>query len=627
MKTDAYTPLTALALAIDVCWAIEPNWGMRAKRILDGIDYGTHLAEVVARTPKRRRAARADDPLNDDGDDDGPDFLPDQEEEQKRYAVTQGVATIFITGPMTKRPQSWGRGTATVLLRRAIRQAANDTEVGAILLVFDSPGGQVAGTADLADDIATASARKPVAAYIEDLGCSAAYWAACAAGIGLWCNAGANVGSCGAIMVLEDTSKQARMMGIDVHVYASGDRKGIGADGVPITKEHDEYLQAFIEKVGAQFTDAVQRSRKLSDKQMAEIRRAGLYVGEEAVKAGLVDGIKSRDAVQALLVKEIARRKGAGAAPALPSGATRVSESVRGSAEEITATGEGSEEEPAPSPAPEPVEAPESDALLESKLESAPQNVARSGELPSMEGEERAATLPSSRKTQPDPSGLPPAQAGRGERIMEVQVSLKEKFIRALNTFKLPHMAVAVVGAEENPDALVAAMSTKIEDEVQDRVNKDPLVMSCQAAGVRTPQDMALLLDRAKMGDDWLNELKSEAKQQAIRAFGTEQGLVIAASVANLDAKNVKLMRDSWSAQADAKFDIGANGEAAQRKTAPAAQPEALNATGEKDSKTAKSKWAQLNPDQQALAKKMGKTTPEAQEEFAGAYLGATNNA
>lgn len=205
-----------------------------------------------------------------------------------------------------------------------------------------------------------------------------------------------------------------------------------------------------------------------------------------------------------------------------------------------------------------------------------------------------------------------------------VQPSLKEKVVQALNTFKLRHMAVAVVGAAENVDAIVSAMSGQVEAEVADRVSKDPLVMACEAAGVKTPADMSLLLDRAKMGDDWLDELKADAKKQAIRAYGSERGLVVSAQLANLDHRSVKVMRDAWSAEADARFDIGQDGKPAPRASAPAAQRESVPATQEP---TAETKWEQISADQRALGERMGMNTPEKREVFAAEYLAAAQGA
>src|SRR5690606_16023962 len=78
------------------------------------------------------------------------------------------ITLIDIVGTLTKRGSSLSRSGGMIGLRRAVRDAANDPDVGAILLRIDSPGGTVAGTADLGDEIFAARQKKPVYAFVED---------------------------------------------------------------------------------------------------------------------------------------------------------------------------------------------------------------------------------------------------------------------------------------------------------------------------------------------------------------------------------------------------------------------------------------------------------------------------
>src|SRR5690606_31819803 len=129
-------------------------------------------------------------------------------------------------GAMTKQGSSFG-GASTVRTRRAIRSAAADKSVSAIMLLIDSPGGSVSGTSDLADDVANAKKKKPVYAYIEDTCCSAAYWVAsqCSA---IYANPTAIVGSIGTYMVVADYSRMAENAGVKVHCISTGKYKGAG---------------------------------------------------------------------------------------------------------------------------------------------------------------------------------------------------------------------------------------------------------------------------------------------------------------------------------------------------------------------------------------------------------------
>jgi ClpP class serine protease len=84
------------------------------------------------------------------------------------------VAIVDLFGTLTKHASSFTGGTSTLETRRMIRDAADDPNIMGILSHVDSPGGTVAGTNDLAQDVASAATRKPVHAFVEDLSASAA---------------------------------------------------------------------------------------------------------------------------------------------------------------------------------------------------------------------------------------------------------------------------------------------------------------------------------------------------------------------------------------------------------------------------------------------------------------------
>lgn len=224
--------------------------------------------------------------------------------------VGEGVAQIRIDGPMAK---GWGKfgEMSSVFVRKAIRQAAADPAVGSILLVIDSPGGYVAGTDDLARDVAAANEVKPVVAFIEDLGASAAYWVASQASK-VYANSTAQVGSIGVFAVIEDTSKAAEVAGVTVHVLSTGPLKGAGVDGAPVTPEHLAAWQTEIDDTMAHFAAAVRKGRNMPAKAFAEVATGGTWIAAKAKDLGLIDGVRTLDATVAGMPKP--RRSKAAAA-------------------------------------------------------------------------------------------------------------------------------------------------------------------------------------------------------------------------------------------------------------------------------------------------------------------------
>jgi len=210
------------------------------------------------------------------------------------YAVTpEGVGVLPLHGPSMKARSKFG-GYSTVDARRQLRAMAGDDRVGAILLHIDSPGGHVAGTKELADEVAAVDAVKPVHAYLEDSGASAAYWVASQART-IASNAMAMVGSLGTFTVLHDFSKAAELEGVRVHVVSTGERKGAAAPGTPVTDGDLVEAQRLVDGFDAFFRAAVRDGRALGANDASAIWTGSVWLAGEAKGLGLVDRVETLD--------------------------------------------------------------------------------------------------------------------------------------------------------------------------------------------------------------------------------------------------------------------------------------------------------------------------------------------
>lgn len=220
--------------------------------------------------------------------------------EQAGVTVSQGVALIPLRGSLMKQVSSLSNNTSTVLARRKVRAAASDPQVKAILLQIESPGGTSAGTAELADDIRAASERKPVEAYIEDLGASAAYWLASQASR-ITANAAALVGSIGTYAVVYDFQGAAAQAGIKAHVVRAGALKGAFTPGTEITAEQLADLQRIVSQTNDFFLSAVSAGRKLPRTQVESLADGRLHLAADAKTLQLIDAVDSMENVFARL--------------------------------------------------------------------------------------------------------------------------------------------------------------------------------------------------------------------------------------------------------------------------------------------------------------------------------------
>ncbi len=223
------------------------------------------------------------------------------------YALTpEGIAVIQIQGAMAKAAGKYA-SASTVQVRMALRAAAADPDVGGIMTIWDTPGGSVAGTQALADDMRAADAAKPVHAFAEDMTASAGYWGASQARR-LSANRSAIVGSLGTYMVVEDTSKQAKMDGVEVHVISTGPQKGAFVDGAPVTDDQLAEARVMVDDLNALFIQGVAGGRRMSLDQAAALFDGKVHIADKAKGLGLIDAVQSLDAAMAELAAVVAAK-------------------------------------------------------------------------------------------------------------------------------------------------------------------------------------------------------------------------------------------------------------------------------------------------------------------------------
>lgn len=210
--------------------------------------------------------------------------------------VTIGV--IDIAGTLMKRGTSLSSSSSLIELRRGLRAAARDPQIDAILLRIDSPGGTLAGTQELAEEVMRARQTKPVWAFVEDLAASAAYFVA-SQSERIYANTPtAMVGSIGTFVGLYDYSEAAAKEGIKAIVIKAGELKGAGFPGTEITDAQKAYWQEMVDKAQIEFTAAVAQGRGIKTETVAAEWATGrVYTAPDAAAMKMIDGVKSFDAV------------------------------------------------------------------------------------------------------------------------------------------------------------------------------------------------------------------------------------------------------------------------------------------------------------------------------------------
>ncbi|MBZ4194569.1 MAG: S49 family peptidase [Candidatus Contendobacter sp.] len=216
-------------------------------------------------------------------------------DDRRSYTLQNGVALLNIFGVLAHRTTM--RADSSMVLgydriAQTFQAALADPSVRAIVLNLDSPGGEVAGAFELAAQIHAARGQKPIVAVASDLAASAAYLIASAAD-SISVSETAVVGSIGVVMCHLDCSQALAKAGVAVtHIYA-GAHKVDGNPYEPLPEAVAEQFQTNINHYYDLFTSAVASQRRQLSVDAIRATEAGLYIGHQALKAGLADHIET----------------------------------------------------------------------------------------------------------------------------------------------------------------------------------------------------------------------------------------------------------------------------------------------------------------------------------------------
>jgi signal peptide peptidase SppA len=218
---------------------------------------------------------------------------------KKTYQILEGVAVISVEGVLAKRANLFmdiSGGTSMQLLERDINAAMEDPDVKSLLFYIDSPGGTVDGTQELANHIHSLRGRKPMISYAESLMGSAAYWIGSAADEIVMSGDTTQIGSIGVVATHIDVSKAEERMGYKTTEIVAGKFKRIASQYAPLSEEGKATIQDIVDHVYSIFVRDVANNRGVNEeKVLSDMADGRIFLGQKAIKAGLVDRMETLD--------------------------------------------------------------------------------------------------------------------------------------------------------------------------------------------------------------------------------------------------------------------------------------------------------------------------------------------
>jgi signal peptide peptidase SppA len=206
----------------------------------------------------------------------------------------------IITNRESLRQQLFG-GTSIERLTQQFRRALADRSVKAIVFDVDSPGGEVAGIPELADEIFRSNGKKKIIAVANSSAVAGAFWLASVAGELVVAPSG-ELGSIGIAAAHEDLSKALENEGVKVTLISAGKYKVDGNDVEPLSHSARQDMQSKVDEYHAWFVNDVARGRGASVARVRSGFGEGRSVlARKAVAMGMADRVATLDQVLAEL--------------------------------------------------------------------------------------------------------------------------------------------------------------------------------------------------------------------------------------------------------------------------------------------------------------------------------------
>lgn len=242
----------------------------------------------------------------------------------RRGGRTSGaVAVIPVYGPISARMSLMSNssgGTSLDDLTGSIDSALADPSIDAIVLEVDSPGGTVDGVPEAAAKIRGARGQKPIYAIANTMAASAAYWLAAQAEQVFVTKSG-SVGSIGIFAAHHDMSAAYEQAGEKVTLVSAGKFKTEGNEYEPLSDEAKAAIQSQVDVFYGMFTSDVAKGRGVSvDAVRSNFGQGRVVLANDALAAGMVDGIDTLENVVRAAARAASTRSRAATAAADPAG-------------------------------------------------------------------------------------------------------------------------------------------------------------------------------------------------------------------------------------------------------------------------------------------------------------------
>ena len=226
-------------------------------------------------------------------------LFPSQADPLKEFTLEGNadgkILVIPVRGVISDAPREGIIRTRPSLVQEVVSQlkrAEEDKKVKALILKIDSPGGSVTASDILFNEILSFKKRTGIRMVAAMMGVAASggYYISLPADY-IIAHPTTITGSVGVIFLRPKVIGLMDKIGVGVEVNKSGINKDMGMPYRADTSEEKKILQSMTDRLGIRFVDLVAKHRNLDPAVATKIAAARIYLANEALDLGMVDGI------------------------------------------------------------------------------------------------------------------------------------------------------------------------------------------------------------------------------------------------------------------------------------------------------------------------------------------------
>ncbi len=210
-------------------------------------------------------------------------------------SLNGNVALIPINGVILGSDDSesfFESVTSSIDTVKFIEKAEKNSNIRAIILEINSPGGSAVASEEIAN--AVKKTNKTTVAWIREVGASGAYWIASSADY-VVADRVSITGSIGVIGSYLEFPGLLEKYNVTYRRLVSGKYKDIGSPYKEMTPEENVIFQQALDEIRDYFVSEVAKNRKLNKKDVDKVANGLFYLGAQAKELGLVDELGGKD--------------------------------------------------------------------------------------------------------------------------------------------------------------------------------------------------------------------------------------------------------------------------------------------------------------------------------------------